>query len=154
MLRTFSMQEQNFDKENPWTGFLQSVAWAVRATLHTTLDATPGELVFGRDMIFGIEFKANWARIRERKQKLINDANKRENATRIKHKYKVGDYVTINHEHRKLEAPREGPYVITKVYANGTAKVQRGAVLECMSIRRLALYNLPRNSGSECHIVG
>ena len=30
---------------------LQHVAWALRTVYHTTLQATPGQLAFGRDMV-------------------------------------------------------------------------------------------------------
>jgi hypothetical protein len=33
---------------------------AIRSTYHTTLQATPCQLVFGRDMIYNIAFRANW----------------------------------------------------------------------------------------------
>jgi hypothetical protein len=33
---------------------------AIRSTYHTTLQATPCQLVFGRDMIHNIAFRANW----------------------------------------------------------------------------------------------
>jgi hypothetical protein len=41
-------------------GILSATAFAVRATYHTTLQKSPGQLVFGRDMIFNVKHKANW----------------------------------------------------------------------------------------------
>ena len=38
---------------------------------------------------------------------------------------------------RKLDCPKEGPFEITDVYANGTVRIQRGAVNERINIRRL-----------------
>ena len=38
-----------------------ATADAIQSTHHTTLKPTPGQLVFGRDMIFPVQFKANWA---------------------------------------------------------------------------------------------
>ena len=70
MLRTFELEEQEVDKDDPWTGILNAVGWAVRSTYHhTTLQATPGQLVFGRDMVFNIAHEANWKEIQDRKQK-------------------------------------------------------------------------------------
>ncbi len=66
------------------------------STYHTTLRKTPGQLVFGRDMIFNIKHVANWEYIRQNKQKLIDKNNKAENAKRIEHTYKVGDKVLLN----------------------------------------------------------
>ena len=54
---------------------LNATAFAVQSTFHTTLQQTPGQLVFGRDMIFNIKHTANWEYIRQRKQNLINKNN-------------------------------------------------------------------------------
>jgi hypothetical protein len=63
MLRSFDLEnnhEHLEEKEdNPFEYFLQSTAWAIRSTNHTTLQATPCQLVFGRDMIHNIAFRAN-----------------------------------------------------------------------------------------------
>jgi hypothetical protein len=57
------------------------------------LGATPGQLVYGRDMLFDLSFEANWKNIKERKKARIEESNKRANAKRISHTYKVGDLV-------------------------------------------------------------
>ena len=49
-LRTFEPEEKELDTNDLWGHFLSVAAWAIRSTVHTTLDATPGQLVFGRDM--------------------------------------------------------------------------------------------------------
>ncbi len=69
MIRMF--QVQNMEEEKPWTAVLSTVAFAVRATVHTTTNATAMQLAFGRDAILNIQFKANWKLIKDRKQKLI-----------------------------------------------------------------------------------
>jgi hypothetical protein len=38
---------------------------AIRSTYHTTLQATPCQLVFGRDMIHNIAFRVNWDHIQK-----------------------------------------------------------------------------------------
>jgi hypothetical protein len=54
--------------------------WATRAIIHTTtLQATPMQLVFGRDAVLNIKFQANWKYIKERKEKLILKNNERKN---------------------------------------------------------------------------
>jgi hypothetical protein len=67
MLRSFDMENnhENLEEDNPFDYFLQSTAWAIRSTYHTTLQATPCQLVFGRDMIHNIAFRANWDRIQK-----------------------------------------------------------------------------------------
>jgi hypothetical protein len=79
MLRAFELEERELDPDDPWNEFLQACAFGIRSTFHTTLQASPGQLVFGRDMIHDIRFKANWDRIKNNKQKIIANSNKREN---------------------------------------------------------------------------
>jgi hypothetical protein len=114
------------DEEDPWKGILSATAFAVRSTFHTTLRNTPGQLVFGRDMIFNIKHEANWEFIRKRKQQLIEKNNEAENAKRIPHTYNIGDKVLIRRgTENKYEAPYEGPYPITKVNDNnGTVRLK------------------------------
>ena len=71
------------------------VVWAIRASYHTTLGATPGAAIFGRDMLFGIPFLADWSDIGRRRQQLVDKANKRENMKRVSHDYCVGDKVML-----------------------------------------------------------
>jgi hypothetical protein len=49
IIRAFS--KENKDAENPWDSILARMMFAIRATYHTTLQATPMQLVFGRDSI-------------------------------------------------------------------------------------------------------
>ena len=47
MLRTFKLETIFLDTNDPWAGILAATAFAIRNTYHTTLKATPGQLVFG-----------------------------------------------------------------------------------------------------------
>ena len=49
IIRTFELQTNYLDEEDPWAGILSATAFAIHSTYHTTLRATPGQLVFGRD---------------------------------------------------------------------------------------------------------
>jgi len=93
MVRTHQVGSADVDENDPWSGILAAMMFAVRATYHTTTQATPAQLVFGRDAILNIMFDADWKVIRERKQRAINYNNMRENAKHISHKYKEGDLV-------------------------------------------------------------
>ena len=55
MIRTFELEENYLDEEGPWKGILSATAFAVRSTVHTTLKKTPGQLVFGRDLVFNMK---------------------------------------------------------------------------------------------------
>ena len=143
ILRTFELEERELYEADPWTEFLSAAAFAIRATYHTTLDAAPVQLVFGRDMILPISIRANWARIKEKRQIEILRNNAQENRGRITHSYKNGDKCLLRKEGilRKLASPRDGPYQITRVYDNGTVRIQRGAISERVNIRRITPYN-------------
>ena len=138
MIRTFELEQNYLDETDPWGGILAATAFAVRSTYHTTLQATPGQLVFGRDMIFNIKHVADWEAIKQRKQKIINQNNARENKKRLKHNYNVNDMVLLErHDAREYESPYLGPFKITEVYTNGTVTIKKGAVYERVNIRRL-----------------
>jgi hypothetical protein len=68
---------------------------AIEGTYDTTLQATPCQLVFGRDMIHNISFRANWDQIQKRKQDIVNKSNQKENKSRIPYEYNVGDQVLL-----------------------------------------------------------
>ena len=58
---------------------LQKAAYAMRATVHTTLKATPGSLVYQRDMILNIPVVADLLDITARRQQLIDERTMAEN---------------------------------------------------------------------------
>ncbi|KAL7568790.1 hypothetical protein ACA910_007210 [Epithemia clementina (nom. ined.)] len=74
---------------------LQHAAYAVRATIHTTLEATPGSLVFHRDMILNIPMVADLIDITSRRQQLIDQQTIEENCKRIMHDYQPNDGVLV-----------------------------------------------------------
>src|SRR5687768_17170935 len=80
IIRTFDLEANYLDNDNPWRGILAATAFAVRSTYHTTLRKMPGQHVFGCDMIFNIHHVTNWEYIRQNKQHLIYKNNKAENA--------------------------------------------------------------------------
>ena len=142
MMQTIDMTHITDDREDPFAGVVSAVCWAVRSTYHTTLKATPGQLVFGRDMIFNIEHQADWQLIREKKLKRMEENNARENSRRIPHDYAVGDLVSlVKAEFSKAEADREGPYEITRVHTNGTVTVRKGRVEKRLNIRQCTPWN-------------
>ena len=86
MIKTFQVYNRDdLDEEDPWTGILSAVMFAVQSTYHTTLEASPMQLVFGRDAILPIFHQADWQYIKAKKQRLMNINNKKENAKRTPH---------------------------------------------------------------------
>ena len=120
------LDTQSMDPEDPWGGVLAAAMFALRATYHTTTQATPMQLVFGRDAILNTTFQANWKNIKDRKQKLIHKNNKRENSKRIPHEYKIHDKVLLDlgDIKGKYKDKYDGPYVVVQVNDNnGTVRI-------------------------------
>ena len=155
IVRTFELEDNYLDEVDPWKGILSATAFAVRATYHTTLQKSPGQLVFGRDMIFNVEHTANWEYIRARKQRLIQKNNKNENKSRIPHNYHVNDKVMLRKgTEYKYESPFSGPHQILQVNTNGTVRLQVGSVTDTINIRRIQPYIETPDSihGGECNM--
>ena len=89
IIRTFYVS--NIVNNDTWSGILATTMSAVSATYHTTIQAYPMHLVFGRDAILNIKHFADWEHIRQRKQLRVKHNNKRESMRRNNHQYKVGE---------------------------------------------------------------
>ena len=76
---TFELEDNYLDVDKLWDSILAAAAFTVWITNHTTLQATPRQLVFGHDMVINTPFIADWEAIRQQKQKLIDKNNKLEN---------------------------------------------------------------------------
>ena len=57
IIRTFDVS--NIVNNDPWSGILAATMFTVSATYHTTLQASPMQLVFGRDAILNIQHAAD-----------------------------------------------------------------------------------------------
>ena len=145
MIKTFKVYDrEDLEEQDPWSGILSAIMFGVRATYHTTLEATPSQLVFGRDAILPIQHQADWKYIQSKKQKLIEMNNKRENRTRIPHEYKVGDMILVSRNKRSKHGEREknGPYPIVQVNNNGTVRYDKGTYSDIINIRQCELYQV------------
>ena len=147
MIATQNIERKQDLPGGSWAGILSAVAFAMRATIHTTMRATPMQLVYNRDAIHNIRFEADWQYIKERRQKVIVQNNDRENAARVPYTYSVGDQVMIEqYQHRKYGSPRyKGPYTVNTVNDNGTIRVRQdtangGAVYQTWNIRNIHPY--------------
>ena len=140
IIRTFSFGD--LEEKDPWSGILSAAAFSMRATVSTTTEKSPMQLVYGRDAILNIAHTADWSRIKKRKQALIKKNNQRENAKRKKHTYSPGDKILIvaDHNKPKYDAEYLGPYPIVQVNNNGTVKYRKGAMLDTVNIRNIHPY--------------
>jgi hypothetical protein len=64
MLRTYDFENQNLDTlgkdhQDPFDGFLASVAFAVRAAYQTSIGTSLAAMIFQRDMFFPTKYVAN-----------------------------------------------------------------------------------------------
>ena len=87
----------------------------------------------------------DWNKIYDRRRHQQVKDNIRENSGRSSHTYSAGERVMIvkrtdERPGKLLNCEHEGPYVIKKVYTNGTVKVQRTGFVENLNIRRLKPY--------------
>jgi len=114
-------------------GVLVACWKAMNSTAHTTARAMPTQLVFGRDTMLNASFQADWQFIKERKQRLVIQNNKCENAKRTPHTSNVGDVAVV-----KAGAPMR----ISQVNDNSTVKLVKvanndGAVSQTWNIRNV-----------------
>jgi len=111
--------------------------------VHTTARATPTQLVFGRDAMLNATFQADWQFIKERKQRLIIQNNKRENAKGKPHTHNVGNVVVVKAGKGRKHGSNLDPMRITQAYDNGTVKLVKvadnngGAVSQTWNIRNI-----------------
>jgi hypothetical protein len=142
MLRSHELEDHDFDYQDPWSQILANCAWAIRSTVHTVLNASPAQIVFGRDMLFDLSFTTEYKEIKKRKQEASDANTHKENSKRIKHEYKVNDQVLLDRGilQRKLIPKRDGPYQVVRVYSNGTLKIRKGIYVQRVSIRRCVPY--------------
>ena len=118
--------------------------FGVRATYHTTLDATPTQLVFGRDAILPIQHQPDWDLIQKDKRKRILLNNMRENKSWIPHEYKVGDMILISRNKKSKHGEREknGPYQIVQVNNIGTVRYDKETYSNVINIRQCEPYQV------------
>ena len=91
---------QDLDKKvldyiDPWGKTLASIACSIRASYHHTVMATPGQDVFGKDIIFNLASVVNLGMITAQKQRQVNMENLQENARLVMYDYANGDKVHV-----------------------------------------------------------
>jgi hypothetical protein len=88
--------------------------------LNSHSQSNTAQLVFGRNSVLNIKSRANWAFIKERKQKLINKNNEEENSSQLAHEYKVNYKVWMKNlmKSKCSEEPWKGPFSIVGVNDN------------------------------------
>ena len=145
MLRTSELQSVDFTDPEALKDLINSVAFALRATHHSSLGASPAQLTFQRDMFFPTTYVANRNQQRRMQERRMVQGHAQTNKSRIAHVYQVGDLVLIRRDVGgevlgKLARPSHGPFEIVHVYANGTVRINHGRYTQRINIRRLLPY--------------
>ena len=107
------------------------------------LKASSGAAIFGRDMLFGIPFLADWNKIGDYRQRQTDRNTRRENKTHVDWDCTVGEKVLMRKDGIlcKTESKYDGdPWTITSVDTNGTIRVHRRTKSEHLNIRRVTPY--------------
>ena len=61
LIQTFNMSTQTYvDQNDPWTGILAAAAFSIISTNNRQNGYSPGQLIFGRDMILPIKYRLHW----------------------------------------------------------------------------------------------
>jgi len=130
MIRSAQIKDKrDLDSFFGFKGVLAACRKAMNSTVHTTARATLSQLVFGRDAMLNATFQADWQFIKERKQKLIIQNNKRENAKRKPHACNACDAAAVKagKGHKHSSNPCVDPMRITQACDNGTVKLVKVA---------------------------
>ena len=124
---------------------LQSLAFAIRSSVHSMSGYSPAELVFCRGMIVHCKAMVDWNVVMARcRSDQVRD-NDRENKARITHEYRVEDSVMVvtrtNERKGKTEGyQHKGPFKVVKVNSNGTVVIKLNNYHEPINIRRIKPY--------------
>jgi len=130
MIRSAQIKDRrHLDSLLGFKGVLAACRKAMNSAVHTTARAMPTQLVFGSDAMLNASFQADWQFIKERKQRLIIQNNKHENAKRKPHACKVGNVVVVKAGTGRKHGsnPYLDPMRITQVHDNGTVKLVKVA---------------------------
>ena len=122
-MRDFDIKETYVNEDDPWLIILAVSSFAIISTTSRLKGYSPGQLLFGSDMIIPIKHNVDWEVIHQQKDTPINKDNIHENNKRADHYYKSGDKVMLtNNSVYKYKTPYNRPFVIViaQCWTNGT----------------------------------
>jgi len=126
-------------------GVLAACRKAMNSAVHATAGATPTQSVFGREAMLNASFQADCQFIKEQKQRLVIQNNKRENAKCKPHACNTGDVAAVKAGAGRKHGsnPHLNSMRITQANDNGTVKLVKvadnngGAVSQTWNIRNI-----------------
>ena len=112
MIVTKDITSKVYDYIETWWETLVSEAWEIRASYHHTLGSTPGQDVFGRDILLNLTSMIDWCVVTARKQRQVNIDNVRKYSRQVRHGYAIGDIVYVENTgiYLKLDYDKKVPY--------------------------------------------
>ena len=96
LVRTCNNNKTYVDADDQISVILTAAAFSILSTENRLKDYSPGQLLFGRDIIILIKHNVYWKFIRQKNQTQINKDNIRENKKQVAHDYNVIDKFMIN----------------------------------------------------------
>ena len=119
---------------------------ATRCALHQALQhLTPGSFAFPQDMFFDLPLLTDIMALQNTRQQLVDSRLLKENSSRIKHDYKIGNQVLqkmVLSLSDKLKPTFTGPHPILQVHTNGTVTIHlRDNLTERINIRCIKPYH-------------
>eukprot|EP00970_Alexandrium_tamarense_P003938 scaffold665_cov127-Alexandrium_tamarense.AAC.5 len=85
---------------------------AMRTTVATALGASPGALVFARDMFLDIRLITEWQTIASRREQIVNEALRQQNTKRRSY-----DYIFRQNVYKKVVDPSKRGHCVDGTYA-------------------------------------
>ena len=77
ILATKDLDNKVFDYIDKWGETLATISLVIRYSYHRTIIATPGQSIFGRDMLFNLTPVVDWRVVTAVKQRQVNINNVR-----------------------------------------------------------------------------
>ena len=96
-MRTYNIKDTYIDKYYPWLGILVAESFKICSTENRLKGYSPGQILFGNDIILQIKHTVGWKLILQRKQAQMNKDIIFKNGKIVDHHYTVGDKVILNH---------------------------------------------------------
>ena len=75
ILVTKYLDNKIFDHIDTWGETLASITWMIRASYQCTIISTPGQVVFGRDILFNLDSDVYWQVATAAKQRQVDIYN-------------------------------------------------------------------------------
>ena len=88
-MQTYNIKETYINKDVPWLTILVAAAFDIFFTTNSLKYYSPGQLIFGRDIILPNNHTVDWYLIFQKKQAQINNDNIFKNCKKVDHDYKV-----------------------------------------------------------------